>query len=174
MPKISMIVAMDEKRGIGLKNGLPAWSAPGDLKRFKALTTGTIIVMGRKTWEGLGKPLPGRVNVVMSKEPHYYTESGDNGVGPYWANTSYIKWLPSDFEDKDVFIIGGAQIYEQCFPMVDKLYITEVKGEFEADTFFPDFDKTEWKLVEKEELPTHSYLTYERIKKVCKLVEWAE
>ena len=161
MANISMIVAMDEKRGIGLKNGLPGWKAPGDLKRFKALTSGNVVVMGRKTWDGLGKPLPGRKNVVLSHDRHYYGNSSESD-GPYWITMNYLKNLTWDFEGREVFIIGGAQIYEQCLPLVNKLYITEVKGEFESDTFFPEFDKSEWTLIEREDLPTHSYLTYER------------
>ena len=164
MSNLSMIVAMDEKRTIGLKNGLPAWKAPGDLKRFKALTSGNVVVMGRKTWDGLGKPLPGRVNVVLSRATTHFGFAGYDEVddGPYWLGLQHIPRLGEEFDGREVFIIGGAQIYEQCLPLVNKLYITEVKGEFEGDTFFPEFDKSAWALIEREDLPTHSYLTYER------------
>lgn len=164
----SMIVAMDEQRAIGLNNGLPAWKAPGDLKRFKALTMGNVVVMGRKTFEGLGRPLPGRANVVLSRETKHFGFPGHGEViddGPYWLGLHHIPTLSQGFDDRQVFIIGGAQVYEQCLPLVDRLYITEVKGKFEADTFFPEFDKSDWILVETEDLPTHSYLTYERKRK---------
>lgn len=148
-PKISIIVAMDDKRGIGKNNRLP-WHIPEDLKRFKRLTRGHTIIMGRKTFESIlsyiGKPLPDRINMVVTRNPDFKAE----GVS---INTSLEEALSEakENEQSEIFIIGGAQIFQQAIDMgiVDRIYLTKVEGDYGADTFFPDY--SQFKKVLKEE-----------------------
>ncbi len=148
--KVSIIVAMDDKRGIGKNNRLP-WHIPEDLKRFKRLTSGHTIIMGRKTFESIlsyiGKPLPDRINMVITRNPDFKAE----GVS---INTSLEEALSEakENEQSEIFIIGGAQIFQQAIDMgvVDRIYLTQVEGDYNADTFFPDYSK--FKRVVSEEL----------------------
>jgi len=171
MSHVSMIVAMDEKRVIGNGNKLPGWKTPGDLKRFKEITTGKVVIMGRKTLDSIGKPLPNRLNIVVSttlpQHLDWTRNPMENGVFVARSLTQAFReaWNLAEqecYDPREVMVIGGAQIYEQALPQTDRLYLTQVKGEFEGDTFFPEFNKNEWNLVSQEDLPTHSYLTYER------------
>lgn len=147
--KINIIVAMDDKRGIGKNNRLP-WDIPEDLRRFKRLTRGHTIVMGRKTFESIlsyiGKPLPDRINMVITRNPDFKAE----GVS---INTSLEEALSEakENEQNEIFIIGGAQIFQQAIDMgvVDRLYLTKVQGDYGADTFFPDYP--DFKKVIREE-----------------------
>lgn len=163
MHYVSVIAALDKNRVIGKDNQLPKWEAPGDLKRFRQLTEGKVVVMGRKTYESIGKPLPRRLNLIVST-----TMSGDLPPTVYVAK---------DFQSaiheavnlgrrfnfgEEVMVIGGAQIYEQALPIADRLYLTLVEGEHEGDTFFPEIDEDKWKVISVETFPTHSFLTYER------------
>ena len=125
------IVAMDAQRAIGLRNGIP-WHLPEDLKLFKRLTMGHPILMGRKTWESLGRPLPGRQNIVLTRESGYHAEG------------ACIIHSISELENlellhPEVMIIGGAQLYTTFLPLMDKLYVSELPGSHEADTYFPAF-----------------------------------
>ncbi len=134
-PRVSIIVAMDKKRGIGKSNALP-WYIPDDLKRFRKLTTGHPVIMGRKTFESiiarLGKPLPKRTNIIVTRDPNFKAE----GCIVVNSLESALAKAPAD---KEIFIIGGGQIFEQSLSFVDRLYITLVDAEFEADVFFPDY-----------------------------------
>lgn len=149
-PKISIIVAMDDKRGIGKNNRLP-WNIPEDLKRFKKVTGGHTIIMGRKTFESIlsyiGKPLPNRINMVITRNPDFKAE----GVS---INTSLEEALSEakENEQSEIFIIGGAQIFQQAIDMgvVDKIYLTKVQGDYGADTFFPDYPDFK-KIISEEE-----------------------
>ena len=148
-PKVSIIVAIDDKRGIGKNNRLP-WHIPEDLKRFRRLTSGHTIIMGRKTFESIlsytGKPLPDRINMVITRNPDFKAE----GVS---INTSLEEALSEakGNEQSEIFIIGGAQIFKQAIDMgvVDRIYLTKVEGDYGADTFFPDY--SQFKKVVSEE-----------------------
>ena len=127
------IVAMDAQRAIGLHNSIP-WRLPEDLKLFKRLTMGHPILMGRKTWESLGRPLPGRQNIVLTRDASYIAEGAQ--VIHHLAELEQLELM-----HPEVMVIGGAQIYAALLPQMEKLYVSEVPGAHEADTFFPLFEQ---------------------------------
>lgn len=133
--QISIIAAIDENRGIGKDNSL-LWHIPEDLKRFKELTTGHPIIMGRKTYESIGKLLPGRVNIIVTRNKKY------KASGCLLSNSlkSAIN-KAREKEKTEIFIIGGGEIYRQAIKLADKLYLTSVKGKYDADTLFPDYSE---------------------------------
>jgi len=135
---ISLLVAMDEKRGIGKDGKLP-WRLSSDLKRFRALTMGHHIIVGRKTFESIGKPLPGRQTIVVTRNTAYTVE-GCLVAGSVQAALS----LAEARGESEAFIIGGADIYAQALPLADRVYLTEVHAEVDADTYFPEFDRSNW------------------------------
>lgn len=145
-PTISIIAALDEKRGIGRNNELP-WHIPGDLARFKELTMGHPVIMGRKTFESivgyLGKPLPGRNSIVITRDPGsvrlFRSGIGDKAI--YLDSVTKAIEFALNQEHDEIFIIGGAQIFEQSLPLADKLYLTLVAGDYNCDTFFPDYSR---------------------------------
>lgn len=139
---ISIIVACSENNVIGKDNGL-IWRLSNDLKRFKALTTGHAIVMGRKTFESIGRPLPNRRNIILSKN----LEAMD-GCEIMRSADEVLEFAKST--DEELFIIGGGQVYEQFLPFADKLYLTLVHTEAEGDTFFPALNRDEWTEVARE------------------------
>lgn len=139
---ISIIVACSENNVIGKDNGL-IWRLSNDLKRFKALTTGHAIVMGRKTFESIGRPLPNRRNIILSKN----LEAMD-GCEIMRSADEVLELAKST--DEELFIIGGGQVYEQFLPFADKLYLTLVHTEAEGDTFFTDLNRDEWTEVARE------------------------
>lgn len=132
-PTISIVCAMDEKRGIGKDNKL-LWNIPPDLKRFREITSGHPIIMGRKTFESIGRVLPNRTNIIITRDQNYSVE---NAVVVHSLDEAIIKAQEAD--ENEIFVIGGGQIFEQALPLVDKLYLTLVKGDFGADAFFPDY-----------------------------------
>lgn len=137
-PKISIIAAVGKKRELGKNNQL-LWHLSGDLKHFKELTTGHAVIMGQKTYESIGRPLPNRLNIVLSKDPDFKPD----GVG-VCNNIDKAIHVARD-NNQDIFIIGGGSVYAQTINLADKLYLTKVNKEYDADTFFPDysaFDKT--------------------------------
>jgi dihydrofolate reductase len=138
---VSIIVAMDDNRGIGYQNRLP-WRLPDDLKRFKRLTMGHHIIMGRKTFESIGKPLPGRTNIVVTYNPNYRPE------GCLVAH-SFEKALAlaRDRWEEEVFVIGGAELFDEALEIADRVYLTRVHAQVEADVIFPDFDESEWHVI---------------------------
>lgn len=139
---VSIIVAMDEKRGIGVGNGLP-WRLSSDLKRFRQLTMGHHIIMGRKTFESIGKPLPGRENIIVTRNPDYKAE------GCLIAQSVDEAIMLADRRgESEAFICGGAQIYAQSLKRADRMYLTLVHTETNADTFFPQIGEPFW--VEEE------------------------
>ncbi|MGE5419284.1 MAG: dihydrofolate reductase [Chloroflexota bacterium] len=158
---ISIIVAVSDDWGIGRNNDL-LWNIPEDLKRFKRLTTGKTVVMGKRTWESLPKrPLPGRKNIVITDIP------GETIEGAVMAYT--IQDAVDKCEKKEeAFIIGGGSIYRQFLPVADRLYITHVHSNAPAEIFFPEIDINIWKVTEREEFaatadfPSYSYVIYER------------
>lgn len=159
----TIVVAMGEKNEIGVDNKL-LWHLPKDLKHFKDLTSGHPIIMGRKTYESIGKPLPNRTNIVVSRKKNWFQE-GILIVGSIKEALKFAKKI-----DENVFIIGGGNIYEQTMEVADKLEVTLVKAQLEADTFFPKIDPKIWKLSEeifheKDEKNEYdfSFQTYERV-----------
>ena len=142
---VSAIVAMGPKQEIGRRGQLP-WRLPEDLAHFKALTMGHPVIMGRKTWESLPKrPLPGRRNVVVSRQENYVAEGAE-------VFGSLESALAACAPDEEPFIIGGATIYEASLPYLTHLYVTEVETDVaDADTWFPDIDMAEWHETEKSE-----------------------
>lgn len=139
--RLSLIVAMDKNRLIGKNNQLP-WHLPVDLAHFKKVTMGKPIVMGRKTFESIGRPLPGRQNIVLSRKG--FDAEGVTNVGSICEATALT------VNEDEVMIIGGGTIYENMIDIVDRMYITYVDGEFEGDAWFPEFDETQWSIIEEE------------------------
>ena len=149
--KIAMIAAMAKNRIIGADNDMP-WHLPADLKHFKAITLGKAVIMGRKTYESIGKPLEGRANLVLTRNPDFEGE----GV----EHVEYIKValkagrMVAEITGTDeVMVIGGTQIYEAFLPEADRIYLTEVDLEVEGDAFFPDLGP-EWKEVARSDVQT--------------------
>lgn len=141
---LSLIAAISENGVIGRDGGLP-WRLPDDLKRFKALTMGQIIVMGRKTYESIGRPLPGRINIIVTRQP-------DLSVVGVTVTRSVEEALTACLihPDKEIFIIGGAELYQQTLKHCQRLYLTEVQKAFEGDAFFPEFDRSDWHEIVRE------------------------
>ena len=135
---ISLIFAMGKDNSIGYKNKMP-WHLPADLAYFKKATMGLPVIMGRKTFESLGRPLPGRTNIVISRNKEFFHEG--------CIVVDSVEKAKELTKDKDCFIIGGAEIYDAFMPIADKMYITEIDSVFQADTFFPQIDYSKWKLV---------------------------
>ncbi|MFK9120601.1 dihydrofolate reductase [Peribacillus castrilensis] len=134
---ISLIVAMDQNRVIGKNNKLP-WHLPADLQYFKKVTMGHPIVMGRKTFESIGRVLPGRENVIVTRNQEFKAEGC-----VVLHDIAQIKMF-ADNHEEEVFVIGGAEIFKEILPLTDRLYITEIHETFEGDTFFPEIDENEW------------------------------
>lgn len=160
----TIVVAMGEKNEIGFENQL-LWHLPKDLKHFKDLTSGHPVIMGRKTYESIGRPLPNRTNIVVSGKDDWFQE-GILIVGSIKEAIKFAKKI-----DEEIFIIGGGTIYEQTMNVVDKLEITLVKADLEADTYFPAIDEKIWKKTsetfhEKDEKNQYDFYfqTYEKIK----------
>ncbi len=142
MSSISIIVAMASNRTIGLNNTLP-WRIPEDLRHFKALTMGHHMIMGRKTYESIGKPLPGRTTVVVTRDRNLKIE----GCIMAYSLQDAIAACGTDDE---IFVVGGAEIYVQALNMADTLYITEIQQEVAGDAWFPEFDRMEWQEASRE------------------------
>ena len=160
--RLSIIAAMSANRVIGSHNDLP-WSLPADWKRFKSLTMGHHLLMGRKTFESIGRPLPGRTTVVITRQSSYSPTE-------VLVAHSIEQALQLAAQDSEVFVAGGAQIYQQMLPLADRLSLTFIDKEFEGDTIFPNFEESDWKLIFKETREPdeknayhYSFLTYERI-----------
>jgi dihydrofolate reductase len=142
MSRVSLIVAMARNRVIGINNTLP-WRCPDDLKHFKALTMGHHIVMGRKTYESIGKPLPGRTTVIVTRNARLKVD------GCLVAH-SLKEAISLCGADNEVFVVGGAEIYAQALPLADKLYLTEIQKDVIGDAEFPEFNLSEWREVSRE------------------------
>jgi dihydrofolate reductase len=159
--RLSILVAMAQNRTIGINNTLP-WRCPEDLKRFKALTMGHHMVMGRKTFDSIGKPLPGRTTVVV-------TRNRNLKIDGCLILHSLEEALAACRGDAEIFVVGGAELYKQALPMADTLYITEIRQEVEGDAYFPEFDKAQWQETSREkrrqETPQpleYDFVTYQR------------
>ena len=160
-PRVSLIAALAQNRVIGIANRLP-WKLPEDLAHFKALTLGHPILMGRKTFESLGRPLPGRRNIVITRNADYQP-----------AGCETVTSLPAAIdlcqEAEEIFFIGGAELYKQVLPQVDRLYLTEVQIEAQGDAWFPEFDRDmfceinrESQMGEKGDPLRFDFVVYER------------
>lgn len=160
--RLALIAAVANNRVIGRDNALP-WRLPEDLQHFKALTLGHAIIMGRKTWESLRRPLPGRTNIVISRQPDYFA-SGAQVVPSLAAALAVAQ--ESD-EDGETFVIGGAEIYQLALPRAQRLYLTEVDVEARGDTLFPLWDKAAWRETGRQAGSgtaeyRYDFVTYER------------
>jgi len=154
-PKLSIIVAMARNRTIGLNNTLP-WRIPEDLKHFKSLTMGHHIIMGRKTYDSIGKPLPGRTTVVVTRNRELKIAAWPQPQGNVPPTGCIIVHsLAEAIEvcagDPEIFIAGGAELYAQALPLAGMLYITELQHDIEGDAYFPELDRSEWQEIVREQ-----------------------
>jgi dihydrofolate reductase len=167
----SLVVAMSENHVIGRNNALP-WHLPADLKYFKELTTGHVVIMGRKTFESIGsKPLPKRPTVIVTHD-HSFAPGQGVRVAHTLEDALRIANEINGEPIKQVFVLGGAQIFRQAIPVADRLYVTLVHAHIEGDTYFPEIDQACWKLVgdqrrEADEKNAYamSFQVYERVRK---------
>ena len=159
--KVSIIVAMARNRTIGINNTLP-WRIPDDLRRFKALTMGHHLIMGRKTFDSIGKPLPGRTTVVVTRNQELKI------AGCHIAH-SLEQAIAACAGDEEIFVVGGAELYAQALPWVDALYITEIQQDVEGDAHFPEFDNAAWQEIARDphsqtepQALAYHFVTYQR------------
>ena len=157
---ISLIVAMDRNRLIGRNGDLP-WRLPNDLKHFKRATLGKTILMGRKTWDSLGRPLPERDNWVLTRDPAFAAP----GTRVFHDLDAALQAAAG----AELMVIGGAELYRQALPKAQRLHLTEVDAELDGDTWFPEFDRAAWRVIAEEAHPAderhawpYRFLTLER------------
>lgn len=153
--KLALIAALAANRMIGRDNGMP-WHLPEDLKRFRALTMGHPIIMGRKTWDSLGRPLPGRTSIVVSRQADL--DIAGAHVAP--SLDAAIERAATAEGGDEAFVIGGAQLYALALPRVDRLLLTEIADAFDGDTMFPDFDRADWVETAREDAVSAGGLRY--------------
>ena len=142
MTRIALIAALAENRVIGRKNRLP-WRLPADLRRYKSATMGKPVIMGRKTYESIGKPLPGRSNIVVTRDPDYRAPGCQ-------VVHSLEQALEAGAGHAEVMVIGGAELYRQALGRAQRMYLTLVRAEVEGDTLFPDIEPQQWRELERE------------------------
>lgn len=163
MPKLSIIVAVaGEKRVIGKKGNLP-WYIPEELKRFKQITMGHPIIMGRKTHESIGKPLPGRTNIVVTRGKgeacHERSRGREREIIIANSLEEAVRKAKKSPGSEEIFVIGGGELYKQALPLADKLYLTYIDKEIEGDIFFPDYSEFQ-KVVSESDWQYHKDLKY--------------
>ncbi len=165
--RIAMIVAMASNRVIGRDNQLP-WHLPGDLKYFKASTMGKPLLMGRKTFESIGRPLPGRPNLVLSTKPDFSAE-GVETFSTIEAALARARQLAAEAGEEELMVIGGGQLYAALLPQAQRLYLTRVEADIEGDAWFPEVDWQQWRELSRDNRPAqgenpygYSFLLYER------------
>lgn len=162
MPRLSLIAAMSRNRVIGRDNAMP-WHLSADLKHFKAVTMGKPVIMGRKTFESIGRPLPGRQNIIISRQP------GFAAAGCSMA-ASLEQALAACSGAEEVFVIGGSEIYRLALPAADRLHLTEIDADFEGDTHFPAINAAEWRESSRDshaagETPfAYAFVVYDRVR----------
>ncbi|WP_142416502.1 dihydrofolate reductase [Bartonella massiliensis] len=164
---ICLIAAVAENGVIGHEGTMP-WHLSTDLQRFKALTLGKPIIMGRKTWDSIGRPLLGRTNIVITRDRTFSAE-GAVVVHSLSQACSLAKSVAAQNDVEEIFIIGGGEIFQQGFSLADKIFLTKVLASIEGDSFFPVFDKEKWTIVQTQDIPkgdkdshpTH-FVVYER------------
>lgn len=140
---ISIIAALARNRVIGIDNRLP-WRLPADLKFFRRTTLGHAVIMGRKNYESIGRPLPQRRNIVLSTDPGYRAPGCE-------VRHSLAAALAAAGDDPEIFIIGGANLYAQALPLAERMYLTLIEAEFDGDAWFPEYDEREWRETAREE-----------------------
>lgn len=167
---LAIIVAQSSNRVIGIENRLP-WHLPEDLKYFKAVTMGKPIIMGRKTYESIGRPLPGRQNIVITRQPDWHAE-GVSVVHSLADALAQGQLAAAAAKVAEVMVIGGAQIYQEALSLAQTLYVTEVATELQGDAYFPEISPTQWRQVAcSEDHPaqlqeasiSYRFVTYSRI-----------
>lgn len=144
--RLSLLVAMARNRVIGRNNKLP-WYLPADLKHFKSLTMRQTIVMGRKTYESIGKPLPGRINIIITRQAGYEVPGA---IVVSSVDDALLRCEETSSNQGESFIIGGEELYRQTLRICQRMYITEIQRDFEGDVFFPKFDPNEWKETQRD------------------------
>jgi dihydrofolate reductase len=164
--KLSLIVAMSRNGVIGLDNRLP-WYLSEDLRYFKSVTMGRPIIMGRKTFDSIGRPLPGRCNIVVTRNPSW-TEPGVKVTQTIDQAILLGRQVCQNGGGDELMVIGGAQIYSATVASADRIYLTEVDTDIEGDAFFPDFNRDEWNQVkvqypERADNPSYRFLVLDRI-----------
>ncbi len=163
---LAMIAALAERHVIGRDNIMP-WHLPADLKHFKAMTLGKPIIMGRKTWDSLGRPLPGRLNLVVSRQPDLQLDGAETFTNLEAALVRAEQWAREQGVD-ELMLIGGAQLYTQALGRAQRLYLTRIDAQPEGDAFFPAFDENEWQCVDSQahpaegEAPAYRFETWAR------------
>jgi dihydrofolate reductase len=159
MANLAIVVAVDTRRGIGVNNTLP-WHLPEDLAHFKRTTTGHPIIMGRKTFDSIGRPLPNRRNIVITRNPEWRHDGVETA-----ASLEAARKLVGDAQ---AYVIGGAQIFAEALPLTNRLIVTEIDKAFDCDTFFPQIDMRQWKEVARERYHSaehgfgYAFVTYQR------------
>ena len=158
---ISLIAAMSKNRVIGKGNKLP-WDLPADMQHFRELTKGKPVIMGRKTFESIGHPLPKRLNIILTHDTKYLTDGCTIVHSPGQAITAAG-------HTEEIMVIGGANVYEQFLPTANRIYLTIIGGEFDGDAYFPEFDQNMWKETSREDHEPdeknrygYVFLTFER------------
>nr|AIA14771.1 Dihydrofolate reductase [uncultured bacterium] len=158
-PKISIIAALSKNYVIGKDNKIP-WNIPSDVKRFREITKNHVIIMGRKTYESIGKPLPHRTNIVVTSNPNYQAE----GTIVCHSLNEAID-IAKEIEEDEIFIIGGGKIYEEVLPITDKLYLTIVDTQVEGDASFPHYDQFKNITLQEEHEENNYKFTYLNLEK---------
>ena len=149
--RLSLIVAMARNRVIGREGGLP-WHISADLRKFKAVTMGKPMIMGRKTFESIGRPLPGRTNIVVTRRGDFQAE-GTIVVHAFDEARHKAAEIAQADDIEEIMVIGGAEIYSIALPIADRLYLTEVKSDASGDTLFPAFDHADWRENDRVDCP---------------------
>jgi dihydrofolate reductase len=158
MPKTIIISAMTKKgKVIGKNNWLP-WEIPEELQMFRRLTINSTVIMGRKTYDSVGRPMPKRHNIVLSRKPNLADERVE------WARSMEDALEKAKVQGKDIFIIGGHGIYKEGIPYSDKMYLSYIKNEYSGDTNFPEWDETDWEIEKKEDYNEFEFVIYGRKK----------
>ena len=163
--KLSLIVAMAENRVIGLDNTLP-WHLSEDLKYFRRTTTGHCIIMGRNTWESIGRPLPNRRSIVVTSNPDYVAEGADVVTSLSAAKALAVE-LSAELGVNEAFVIGGARLYADALEQAECFHLTRVHAQVEGDTLLPEFDESEWQEVAREEFAAQDENPYSY--SICRL-----
>ena len=168
MIKVAIIVAVDKNGVIG-KSGKMPWYIPDDLKRFKKITTPKPMIMGRKTFVSIGKPLPNRENIIISRDENL-TIKGATVVNSVAQAIEVANQYCHQSNCDEIMIIGGSEIYELFLPITDRIYLTKIDQSYSGDTFFPPFDEKDWIVIEREEIhqngstPPYCNITFDRKK----------
>lgn len=144
--RLSLLVAMAKNRVIGRNNQLP-WHLPADLKHFKFLTMGQTIVMGRKTFESIGRPLPGRANIIITRQTDY---EAPGAIVVNSLEDALLICEENGSHDSEHFIIGGEKLYSQTIKICQRIYITEIQRDFEGDVYFPEFNRADWEEIQRD------------------------